>query len=112
MIVRDNILDLVRTRGSVSFSEIMQLDGGKGEFTLECGPNIVLWQGLSGDAVRAVTYLRENAGLIEYDPTPVATYLLDGHVLNLPLVKDAAAMRRGYKRPHWLPVVINLTKTA
>jgi hypothetical protein len=36
-------------------------------------------------------------------PTSRLTYIIDGKFLSLPIAKN----ERHYKKPHWLPVVLN-----
>ena len=105
--MREQILELVRSERQVSFVQITRLQGARGDRALVAGDtNVVLWDGLSQEAIDAIAGLRRD-GLIEYVPTSVQTYVLDGARLKMPLAKSGAAMKQGYKKPHWLPVVID-----
>jgi hypothetical protein len=110
--LKEAILDLVKTRQNVSFVEIGRLEGATGAHGIGPGgggnpENVIYWSGLSESAVDALLDLRAE-GAIHYQPvSSVLVYLADGALMNLPRVKSVAALKRGYKKPHWLPVVIN-----
>jgi hypothetical protein len=91
-------------RGGVSFVELQHLPGFKGEYEwyLELF-NVVMWQGLSREAIDAFQELRAR-NLIHPYPTTVLVYLCDGAVPKMPL----ATRVHHYKEPHWMPVVFNL----
>jgi hypothetical protein len=63
--------------------------------------NVVLWSGISPAAADALKLLLE-AGECHFRPTSALTYLCDGMMLKLPLVKRS----RHYKTPHWCPCVL------
>jgi hypothetical protein len=106
MTIKDDILKLVSERRNVSFAEVGRLPGAAGDCAIEHGTsNVIFWTGLSLDAAEAIADLRVS-GQIHFNPTDVVTYFIDGSTQRLPLVKSPAAMARGYKTPHWLPVVI------
>lgn len=111
--MKEQILRLVREKRNVSFVEISEIAGASpGPYSIDARPgsNVILWSGLSEEAATALDDL-EREGLIQYDPTSVIVYLVDGAVQDIPLVKSPAAMKRGYKKTRWLPVVINPTET-
>lgn len=105
--LKAEILEMVQSRGNVTFVEVQNMPGGDGhyEIVLGEGPNVILWQGLSKEAADAVIGLRSE-GAIHYVPTPTLTYIIDGAILRLPIVKSPKALARGYKSERWLPVVI------
>ena len=102
--MEDMILDLVTTRRTVSFAEIMEAIGAeaRGDLSWEIAPNTVLWSGMSPSLMNAFESLK---GKIEPHPTSVLVYLHDGAGLRLPVAKRIT--RKGYTEPHWLPVVFN-----
>lgn len=99
------IIEFIKSRESVSFVELSDKfqDWWKGdyEYTRD-GYNIVFWAGMSAEACDAMIELVA-ARRIELVPTTPLVYLCDGGGLTYPLVKSA----RKYKKPHWLPVVVN-----
>jgi len=103
------LLDFIRVYGNATFGEIINRmgDEGKGDYTYEsvdC-PNMFFWVGASELLIDAVDdLLGENK--ICFKPTHWLTCAYDGHVLRLPIAKKPP--KRGYKKPHWLPVVIKL----
>lgn len=97
-------------RRDVSFVDLSEhVEGFKGDCNYmvneEKCPNVILWVGVSIDAVRALCELLRNK-VLDLIPCDFFTYLLDGVSLRLPI---AGVKRfRGYKELHWLPVVFNL----
>lgn len=102
--LRKDILNLV-ARGKTTFVELQRLPGASGPYALGIGQNVDLWHGLSKAVLSILEDLR-TSGLIHYEPTGHLTYLIDGAVLNLPLVKSAKAYAKGYRTLHWLPVTV------
>lgn len=103
----ERIEALITTRrGSVSFAELDALPGftkrPDGTAFVYDRFNIVIWANLSDDAAAAIRYLIE-AERIHLTPTSLLVYLVDGLTLTLPVAKQA----RRYKKPHWLPVVLD-----
>lgn len=101
----DRLRDALR-HGHTSFAELSRVEGfrGENEYVYE-GPeysNIVIWAGMSEAAVDALGALFK-AGEFHLYPTTALIYLCDGAALNLP----TASQMRHYKKPHWLPCVIN-----
>jgi hypothetical protein len=88
----------------VSFAELSRLDGFKGDLSMCSGDNenIVFWSGMSEEAYLAIEQIRKE-GEYEMVPTSVMVYMVDGMMLNMPLVKR----KTRYKKPHWLPVAFN-----
>jgi hypothetical protein len=101
--LRDRVLAYVLQTDHVSFAELgNHFEGFRGgDFQLQKGENIILWAGLSQEAVNVMGDLLDS-GAIEPHPASILVYLIDGCSLTLPLVKQA----RKYKTPHWLPVTL------
>jgi len=92
----------------VSFVELSKhIDGFMGDCAYmanaEKCPNIILWNGISENAWRALCELLL-AEVLDVKSCSYLTYLLDGSVMRLPIAKRL----RGYKKLHWMPVVFNL----
>lgn len=100
-------VDLVYERNYVSFVELEFLWAPhfdvKGDYAIMLGTNenIVFWSGVSERFSRLFNLL-EGHDKVKLEPAGYLTYLIDGCVLRLPLVKT----RRNYKKPHWLPAVV------
>jgi hypothetical protein len=103
--IYDKVIEL---NGSVSFVELMKLDGfkepdeSKSGRVIEMRPNLVLWQGLSSEAVAAINELKE-AKKVFATPASQLTYMVDGTMLKMPIAKNL----REYVHPHWYPVCFN-----
>jgi hypothetical protein len=103
------IIDEIRKllpQDNISFAELARLEGFAGDQELFLNAatdtsNIVLWSGVSPEAADALKVLFEQ-GECHFRPTSVLTYLCDGMMLKLPLVKRS----RHYKTPHWCPCVL------
>jgi hypothetical protein len=99
------IVALVRQQHDASFVEIERLlgDEAKGQCALEVAPNLVLWAGLSQIVCQAVNddWLRSQ---IDIKPVPLLVYITDGKWLKFPVAQRVP--KRGYKAPHWIPVVL------
>jgi hypothetical protein len=95
----------VLKRDNVTFAELSRLEGFAGDFEIHVNhekvSNIVIWSGLSQEAMDALEVIRQE-GEYSLEPTSVLTYLMDGVTLNLPLAKSV----RHYKKPHWAPAVL------
>ena len=104
--MKEKILEVIeRYGGGVTFAQLDNIKGFSGdrEYVLE-GPdfsNIVLWSGLSSEAIEAIQSMRVNQDVILCS-TPFLTYLADGMSLSYPVAKT----RRHYKEPRWSPCVI------
>jgi hypothetical protein len=107
MDMKQAILDyVVSVGGGVTFVELCRsIEGFAGD--LDVGildKNIVFWSGVSNAGMDAIIQLSEE-GKLKITPTSTLCYFIDGGALNLPIVKQG----RSYKKPHWLPVVFNLS---
>ncbi len=103
------ILDYVRKKGGgVSFVELCRdIPGFEGNLVLCLGgdPNLALWLHVSSEASAAISRLA-SGNFIRVKPTVPLVYWIDGAVPNLPVAKSV----RKHKRPHWLPVSIDIGK--
>jgi hypothetical protein len=99
----DRVLGVLKN-DNVSFAELSRLDGFSGDRAIlledDKMSNIVLWPSISAEAADVVRAIIAE-GEYEVKPTVVMTYVIDGVVPQMPLVKRA----RHYKEPHWLPCV-------
>jgi hypothetical protein len=66
--------------------------------------NVLLWRGLSMEAIDAIEELRRE-GLIHYYPCAPLVYWCDGRVPSLPIV-GRRPPSGGYKKLHWAPVTL------
>jgi hypothetical protein len=90
-------------RGGVSFVELSEIDGFKGDQEIGLTErNIVYWRGVSLEAANILMRLQDD-GVFHFAPTELFVYIIDGCTLRLPLVKSATK----YKTPHWCPVALN-----
>jgi hypothetical protein len=102
----DAVVQLVKARDYVSFTEIERLLAQRGvstqgdvTLTLPDRPSIVLWAGMS-DAFFEIMAAVLRGRRIHLIPASQLVYLVDGGMLRLPLAKRVIQ----YKKPHWLPV--------
>ena len=104
----EKILEFVTAYKHVTFAELDQkiegFSGGELQISInnEQTSNIVLWQGLTEEAVDALEELWQ-AKKIHQLPAHFLSYLHDGRMLRLPLAKRP----QHYKKPHWAPVCFN-----
>lgn len=102
------IVDFVSHSPGATFVELVQLDPEfKGHYEMLLGEElgeIVLWEGMSEGFVDALN-LGLNTMVLTMKPASVFSYLHDGAMLTLPLVKSE---NYKYKTRHWLPVVFYL----
>jgi hypothetical protein len=105
----DAMLEKVRDYDHVSFAELSNLfgDDAKGNHVLEIFPNVVLWSDVSEQFVEACKLMRPE---VEMTPASPLVYMIDGGALRLPIAKNPT--KRGYKKPHWLPVTLSPKKEA
>ena len=105
------IFEFVKNRrGSVSFAEIDYLFETygfdyKGDFLNGTNTdNVFVWGGWNEDACNA--WKKAYKMGLHLDPCSELVYFFDGKSLNLPIVRKVT----NYKKPHWLPCVINVIK--
>jgi len=115
MAMKQDILDYIRKLRSVSFANLENdipgfkedppaADGTVARMLSGRDHNIVFWSGMSDEGLKALNDLCDEK-LIEMTPTSFLTYLIDGRHLVMPIVTRPP--KRGYRKPHWLPVVFN-----
>lgn len=71
--------------------------------------NIIYWQGLSIEATDALIELLAAKRIFTH-PASILSYLIDGQVPRLPIVKRFP--KGGYKKLHWFPVVLRAVPLA
>lgn len=64
--------------------------------------NIIFWCDFKQEIPMAIKELQAE-GKIRIDIAQPIIYMVDGKMINLPLVRT----RKNYKTPHWLPIVLN-----
>ncbi len=100
------ILDRLKSQEDCSFAELDEAIHSLysyGEYKLEHPhfENIFFWVNMSENYVEAIkTLLSQDK--IKITPCHIAVYLMDGKVPALPQATKA----KSYKKPHWLPCVV------
>jgi hypothetical protein len=105
---RDILAYVNKVGGGVSFAELQQELGERTVGELEMGmfdQNLIFWQCVSPEFTEALNQLFRSK-VIKQSPTNVLVYFTDGAVLKLPLAVKIPA--GGYKKPHWVPVVLDM----
>ena len=104
------VLDLVRKRPGLSWVEVCSfIEGANGNRSVQCAPNLYLWDGVSNELIAAMNELLK-ADAIEVRPWSLLVYLADGDLLTLPLATRLP--KGGYAKPHWLPTEFGLARKA
>lgn len=95
----------------MSFVRLEQIPGFSGGIEMiNAQLNVVVWRGLSKEAIHAVVDLVA-AEIIDLNFSLLA-YHIDGEILPLPLatLKTISQVKRGFRKPyknkHWMPLVI------
>ncbi len=89
--------------GNVSFVDLEEIPGFYGDEHLGMPEhNCAYWINVSEAVARAIHELVKD-GMIEIEPTPVQTYMIDGCTLPLPLYDGDESD----DLTKWLPVVLN-----
>ena len=106
-ILKDDILNcIIEQGGNATFAELSQnVKKINGDCTFNIYkkyPNVILWNNMPEEAIEAILQLDEE-GRIIMSRCDFWVYLHDGISLGLPIAKRL----RGYKKPHWWPVMIN-----
>lgn len=112
--IGNKLADFILSDGSVTYANIDRFFEKnnidyRGSLALvnEDYPNIVYWTHWNQLAIDTYNYTMKKLGnKVDRDPCSEFVYLIDGCVLEMPLVKSV----RQYKKPHWLPVVITKKK--
>ena len=103
--MKDQILQFIKERDHVSFIELSnEIPGFAGdyEFYNLALENVVLWNGVSKEAVDALKYLLSNSLIFVQEVEPLV-YLHDGYLPTLP----TATVAKSHKTAHWLPIVFS-----
>jgi hypothetical protein len=115
----EDVVTFITRRPGASMAEIMQLAGdeGKGNCDLEFRgrnqdfdfiKNIFIWQGMSEELGNVLTDFQTNElahmHIITNEMEALMVYLADGMLPTIPMVKRIR--KNGYKKPHWIPVVL------
>ncbi|WP_219413930.1 hypothetical protein [Pseudonocardia nigra] len=106
----DQAADYIRRNGHVSFPELQRYAESalgmtaSGDYSLEAGPNLLLWLGMSQEFVDLIHGIQATRQF-DLNPTSLLVYMVDGGVMDLPLAKRPP--RTGYKTPHWAPTVLH-----
>ena len=104
--LKEQVLAYVAGHPGTSFAELTRELEDTGDYLLDLGHNIVIWEGISYELVSAITSLRQEKR-IKLEPCAPLIYLIDGTLLRHPVITGKPPAQ-GYKNPRWLPVVINL----
>jgi len=78
-------------------------------YSMGSRPNHILWQSRNQGIIEAVVELVRDKK-IKMTSCGYMIYLIDGMMLNYPLVKRL--QKTDYKKPHWLPVYMELKEGA
>lgn len=105
--VKKAILDYISENNHVSYAELewffkdkqIPFKGNLDVISGKC-EHVVFWCGWSKEILDIIGELFDESK-IHREPTPVLTYLIDGGVLDMPIVKRNI----DYKTDHWLPTV-------
>ena len=107
--LREQVLRYVGLSRGVTFPDLLGALKGAGmnvdgTFGMVLPGNIVLWDGMSEEAADFIDELRLAPDGLTIDTVSPLIYLFDGATLNLPVVKRLP--KNGYRRAHWLPVLL------
>lgn len=108
MDLREKILNLVKSNGNIAISSLHKIP----EFNGDCymgniEKNIIFTSGASEEGISILWTLFEE-GRIELLPTSPFVCMADGgKIPNLPLAED---LKKKYKKPRWLPTLIEYKK--
>lgn len=106
-LIKEKIFELICEKmGDVSFVELEDsIENFKGDFMLNLDdfPRIILWSGLSKDAVVSLKELMIEEKIFA-EPCSLLVYLIDGKCMDLPIAKRLF----NYSKDRWLPIVFDL----
>jgi hypothetical protein len=98
------IANFIRTYETVSFLDIVELDGVSGDYAWDMMPGLVLWDGLSEQAISALNELLDAGKIHMTSLCHSAVGVLAYYPSRPPL--PVAMAPKNYKQPHWFPMVI------
>ena len=102
MSLKDEIYTLIKERNHVTFIELSEIDGVKGDLVYGLiERNIIFWVNMSEEAIDAIQELLYEERVF-FEPATQMTYLLDGGGLKLPIAKR----KLSYKSKRWLPLCL------
>jgi hypothetical protein len=106
--LKKSIVDFLRRHPGSTFVELCrEVPGFAGSATMGTAyPNLIIWRGVSAEAVRALELL-EKGRMVRFEATTTHPYGQEGRDLELP----AAFKPQPYDTPHWLPVLVHATRT-
>lgn len=104
----DAVVELVEARPGASFPEMQQYFGppSQGEYSMSMRDDLIIWAGVSEPFAELLGQAINDGRLHLHGLGQTEAWLIhtaDGGFLNLPMAKQVPA--RGYKKPHWVPVV-------
>lgn len=103
--LKQRILDLLQANEEVSFAQLAGIPGFAGDRDLVAPElaNLVLWRGLSPEAMAALEELEDDE-VIRFARTDAKRYAEDGFTPALPVALRVSK----YRTPSWLPVLVSL----
>lgn len=105
--LRERILAVLQANEEVSLVQLADLPGFAGDQDLVAPDiaNLVLWQGLSQEAIDVLEALEDDE-VIRFARTDADRYAEDGFTPKLPVAQRVSK----HRAPHWLPVLVSLWK--
>jgi len=109
--IKNKMESYIHEKKGVTFIELERImtdagfnwEGQMGFGVLE--KNLIYWQGWNQDAIDLFNELTQEKA-VETDTTAPLTYMIDGRVLTIP----QATRYQKYKKPHWVPIILNPKK--
>ncbi len=103
-LTKEDLLQYIEDWDLVTLAEITLRYGDpvKGNMSWGPGRNIVFWANQSEKLTSVLMELLAERK-IHLHATSIHTYIIDGLCLNLPIARRP---RNGYKKKHWLPIVL------
>lgn len=105
--LQESIIKMVEEKGDISFVEIEELFEKKeliylGDYVIMVPgyEHMVIWGNWKMEFIDLISKMCSEK-LIEMEPCSPLVYMVDGRVLNMPLVKEVYQ----YKTDHWQPIV-------
>lgn len=101
--LKADILNQLKWEKQSTFASLSHIEGFNGDYDLALRPGLILWSGMSEEAIEAMRELHRERKFHSSFAT-IFDYLYDGGFLNLPIANSV----RPYKRPRWLITSVNL----